>query len=91
MGRLRLRMGQVGGWFPPARSEDIGLSLVPTVSGSGCCPGASQDISSSRPQHGDNLAECEDDDLLQVEVGGLHLPPGLELLQLVYNAQTSEK
>ena len=44
----------------------------------------------SRPQHGDNLAEGEDDDLLQVEAGGLHLSAGLELLQLVHNSQTSQ-
>ena len=86
MGRLTLRMGQAGGWFPPARSEDIGLSLVPTVSGGGC-----NHIFSSRPQHGDNLAQCEDDDLLQVEAGGLHLSAGLEFLQPLYNPQTSEK
>ena len=35
-------------------------------------------------------AEGEDDDLLQVEAGGLHLSAGLELLQLVHNSQTSQ-
>ena len=42
-------------------------------------------------QHGGDLALCEDDDLLQVEAGRLHLSAGLELLQLVYNSQTSQK
>ena len=42
-------------------------------------------------QHGALLTVCEDDDLLQVEVGGLHLSAGLELLQLVYHSQTSQK
>ena len=35
-------MGQVGGWFPLARSEDIGLSVAPTVAVSGGCEGPQQ-------------------------------------------------